>query len=182
MKHGSVLEIDLLKRYLGEYVNLIKMFLPDITIGARNKNSYSDLYKATIHECAHASHFKKVGAGYWNRFITYVLKSYLYSGTCYGDGTGEDAGYCEISEMWAYFVENVFSHDRYGEVHPDSGMYFWFHPHILEYLYNRGMSVSELFRAFSSETTSLDALKEEMIRTFSGKEWVVHQAFDKYMY
>ncbi len=180
MRHGTVLDYPLLKRYLGEYIGLIKIFLPDLTIGVKNKESFAEIYKSAIHECAHASHFQQVGVSYWNRFVTYVLKSFLHSGSSYGDGSGDEAGYCEIGEMWAYFLENLFSRDRYGEVKSDSGMCYWFHPQILSYLNERGFSVSEILKVLDEKVCSLADLKEALLNQFPDKEWIIRQAFDRY--
>ena len=74
-----------------------------------------DIYSITCHELAHASHFMQVGKDWWDKFIIYILTSYVSTGETYGNGSGENAGYCAVGEMWAYYMQNRMFNDRYGE-------------------------------------------------------------------
>jgi len=78
LRHGTILENQLLKKYLGNYAYLINVFLPDITIGAKNKEDYATIYSVTCHEMAHASHFAQVDVSFWNKYITYILTSFRH--------------------------------------------------------------------------------------------------------
>ena len=137
---------------------------------------YSELYTCAIHELAHSSHFEKVGTGYWNKFATYILTSYLVYGSCYGTGNGDDAGYCAVGEMWAYHVENMVYESRYG-VNPHFGSSYWFKPSTLDVLEDGGVTRSEIFSALTSEVTDVDALKKELLSVCPAKKTVIDQAF-----
>ena len=183
LHHGAFVEgNDLIQRYLGGYSSLLKTFLPDITIGAKaGDGEFVDLYSAVMHEMAHASHYAQVGNAWWNPYITYVIRSYVTEGRqAYGSGSGEDAGYCEVGEMWAYFLESVLFQDRYGGDLPAFGTSFWFYPQIFRYLYERGMTCADLFKALKSEVTSRDDLLDALVTLFPEQERTIYQVFNRY--
>ena len=183
LHHGALVDDNtLIQRYLGGYMSLIKMFLPDITIGAKSGDgAFVDLYSATMHELAHASHYAQVGNAWWTQYITYILKSYVTEGRqTYGSGTKEGAGYCEIGETWAYFLESVLFADRYGGDLPAFGNSFWFYPQTFRYLYSRGMTCADLFRALRSDVTSRDDLIDTLIELYPGWESTIRDVFNRY--
>lgn len=177
LHHGAYLEDSVLKDYLGFYLSLVELFLPDITIGSKEKD-YSEIYKEAMHELAHASHYAKVGNSFWAPYLKYtVLSLLLEGGQLYGSGGKEDAGYCEIGEMWAFFMQESLYKDHYGGTITAFGNKYWFQPDIFTYLYERGMSRSQIFRCLTSEVTAVDDLKEELIGQYSSQEKVIEQAF-----
>ena len=183
LHHGAFVESnDLIQRYLGGYSSLLKTFLPDITIGAKaGDGAFVDLYSAVMHEMAHASHYAQVGNAWWNPYITYVIRSYVTQGRqAYGDGSGEDAGYCEVGEMWAYFLESVLFQDRYGGDLPAFGTSYWFYPQIFRYLYERGMTCTDLFRSLKADVTSRDDLQDALVMLFPAQERTISQVFSRY--
>ncbi len=180
MHHGTVLEGTMLSRFLGEYSNVVKFFLPDITIGASGAGTFSRLYSTTCHELAHASHFSEVGMDYWNQYIYYIVESYLKTGQCYGEGTNGRAGYCQIGEMWAYYLESKIFKDRCGGTFPTFGTSYWFHPQIFRYLDERGLSASDIFSVLEEDVNTLDKLKSVLLRAFPDKRTVIEQVFSRY--
>lgn len=181
MHHGAFMDNDLVTRYLGLWVGLIQIFLPDITIGTGGNENYPSIYKLVSHELAHASHFSRVGSNFWSPYIQYVIQSFITKGgVAYGDGTGEDAGYCEVGEMWAYFMQASLMKDRYKGAMETFGNTFWFKPDILTYLYERGMTRGEIYRALSSKSINVNGLMEELIRVAPGLEKEITDTFDKY--
>ena len=183
LHHGAFVEgNDLVQRYLGGYSSLLKTFLPDLTIGAKaGDGAFVDLYSAVMHEMAHASHYAQVGNAWWNPYITYVIRSYVTEGRqAYGNGSGEDAGYCEVGEMWAYFLESVLFQDRYGGDLPAFGTSFWFYPQIFRYLYERGMTCADLYKALKSDVTSRDDLQDALVTLFPEQERTISQVFNRY--
>ena len=183
LHHGAFVDDnELIIRYLAGYSSLLKVFLPDVTIGAKaGQGAFVDLYSAVQHELAHASHFAQVGTSWWTRYITYVIRSYVTEGRqAYGSGSGEDAGYCEIGETWAYFLESVLFQDRYGGDLPAFGTSFWFYPQIFRYLYERGMTCSELFRALKPSVTSRDDLKEALVELYPDRESTLDLVSNRY--
>ena len=181
LHHGTVLSSDLINKYLIKYTDLIRVFLPDITLGVEGRDTYRDLYNNTCHELAHASHFTKVGIDFWNRYIYYIMASYLStSGKTYGDGTGEDAGICEVGEMWAYYLESKMYKDRYGGSFPSYGTSFWFYPQIFRYMDERGVSCSEIFSVLGPDVESKSDLKTALLTAYPGKRMVIEQVFGRY--
>ena len=181
LQHGTVLSNDLISSYLGKYAVLVKYLLPDVTIGTKGKDDYRSIYSATCHELAHASHFSKVGVDYWDKYILYIIESYVASGgMTYGDGSGDGAGYCEVGEDWAYYLESKMFKDRYGGIFPTFGTSFWFNPQIFRYLYERGLSTSDMFSALGADVTSKAALKEALISRFPSRKSLIEQVFNRY--
>ena len=134
-----------------------------------------------MHERAHASHYAQVGNSYWTPYINYVISSFVTEGgRAYGTGDGDGAGYCEVSECWAYFMDATLRKDRYGYSLPLYANSFWFKPDILSYLYQRGMSRSEIYRALKPEVTGIDDLKEELVTLYPERESELVQCFRNY--
>ena len=176
-RKGTVPEQD----FLGPFASIISFFAPDITIGTNTLSGYEAIYSTVCHELAHASHFSKVGYEYWNRYIYFILSSFVTSGgITYGSGTESDAGYCEVGEMWAYYLESMMYKERYGGAVPSFGTSFWFRPQILRYLDQRGVSRSEIFRALGSDVTDRNALKNRLMTICPDKALVIEQAFNRY--
>jgi hypothetical protein len=139
------------------------------------------IYSTVCHELAHSSHFSKVGLDYWNKYIKYIFESYLESGgMTYGDGTGDNAGHCEIGEDCAYYLESKMYKERYGGVFPTFGTSYWFNPQIFRYLNERGLKTSELFSVLTSEVVSKADLKESLISAFPSRKSVIEQVFNRY--
>jgi hypothetical protein len=181
LHHGAVLSNNLISGFLGDYAVIIKFLLPDITIGVADRKDYRSIYSAVCHELAHASHFSKVGTGYWNEYIWYIIQSYIASGgMTYGDGQGERAGYCCVGEMWGYFIESKMYKERYGGTYPTFGTSYWFYPQIFRYLEERGISVSQIFSVLDAEVTDRASLKEALIEANPRKKVLIEQVFSRY--
>ena len=178
--HGAFLDNKLVSKYLGVYSAVVRIFSPDITIGSKDKNgNYAELYMTTIHEMAHATHFAKAGTGYWKYYATYILTSFVGSGVCYGTGSGNYAGYCEVGEMWAYYIKNAIYKERYGG-NAGYGQNYWFKPQILSELEAGGVRRSDICAALSPYTVDTKTFREALITTTSGKAALINKVFDKY--
>ena len=187
LKHGAVLDISALKTILGSWawvLTIIKQFCPDITLGLDDYDDYCDIYSLAWHELAHASHFNQVGKSYWNNYIFYIVESYFTSGgDNYGDGSGSNAGYCEVGEMWGYFMQNWIYNDRYGGSWQNKGSSYWFHPQIFRYLNERGVSVSQIFASLTSDVTDRESLRVQLKAVCGDDANVcsyIDQIFDQY--
>lgn len=181
LHHGAFVESGIVKEFLGEYVGLLEMFLPDITIGIKNIESYSSLYLQAIHELAHASHFMQVGREYWDTYINYILYSFVNSGfEKYGSGTEMNHGYCEVGEMWAYYMQSSFCRTRYPDMNTTFGTQFWFSPQILVYLEDRGINRFKIFEALKDDVTDRELLQERLILLWPEAKSVINQAFGRY--
>ena len=82
--------------------------------------------------------------------------------------------------MWAYFMEASLYKDRYSVPMPTFGTSFWFRPEIFSYLYERGMTRGEIYRALKPEINSTDLLKEELISMYPERETLIEQTFTLY--
>ena len=181
LQHGALIDEGAIAEYLGTYKDLVKMLLPDITLGLKYCDDYASIYATTCHELAHASHFKQAGTAYWNKYIGYVLRSWAAGTDVYGDGTGQNAGYCEVGEMWAYYLENLVWRDRYGEEY-NAGRSWWFDPQILMRLDDRGLNRSMIFRAFTSEVCTKELLAEKLAALYPDSKNLIEQVFYEYSY
>lgn len=180
LHHGALLDNDLVSNYLGVYKIVLRVFAPDITIGSRKIGyDYASLYSITTHEMAHASHFSKAGTTFWKNYAKYILSSFLTTGSCYGTGNGEDAGYCEVGEMWGYYVQNKLFKDRYG-CDPFYGTDSWFYPQALTALDDGGMTMSEICSALTSAVTDRDIFRERLTEIRSDKKSLIVKTFSKY--
>lgn len=181
LHHGAVLRNDLISSFLGSFELLVEFFAPDITLGMEGKNDYRSIYSTTCHELAHASHFAKVGNIFWDEYIKYIMVSYAKTGgMTYGDGTTEGAGYCEIGEMWGYYMESKMYKDRYGGAFPTFGTSYWFSPQIFRYLDERGLRCSEICEVLDPTVVSRSALKDALILSYPSKRDIVEQVFSRY--
>ena len=180
MHHGALLDNKLVSKYLGKYVSLVRLFAPDITIGSKGKNGdYAELYSATVHEMSHASHFSKVGVDYWKSYATYILTSFVNTGETYGTGNGENAGYCEVGEMWAYYMENALYKDRYG-TNPGDGWSYWFKPQIFSELEAGGVTRSDICASLGYYTNDIKSLRTALLETRADKTALINKVFNKY--
>ncbi|MBQ9475818.1 MAG: hypothetical protein IJU69_06170 [Bacteroidales bacterium] len=180
LQQGAVVDNSILSDFLGEYLILVKLFLPDITLGMKGCDNYDIIYNSTIHELAHASHFMQAGIPYWDKYCRYILTSFITSGfTTYGLGTERDHGYCEVGEMWAYYLSSRFNRDRYSTL-ANFGSTYWFSPQILMYLDERGIDRFKIFKALTPDVTDKDLLQEKLIELYPGSRSLINQAFDRY--
>lgn len=181
LHHGTVISGEIINEFMGKVVSVVKYFLPDITIGTKSLNDYAGIYSTVCHELAHASHYSMVDNDYWNNYIFYVLQSYIMTGGHkYGDGSGDNAGYCEIGEMWAYFIESQMYKDRYGGPYPTFGTSYWFSPQIFRYLCDRGISCGEILSVLNPEVRSKEELKVALIAAYPADRVNIEQVFSRY--
>ena len=183
LQQGVLVESGRLGEFLGEYSTLVKMFLPDITLGLKYCHDYASICSETVHELSHASHFMRAGKEFWRNYILYVLRSYVSSlGITYGTGLEENAGYCEVGEMWGYFFGNLLFRERYGRGTPAEGLSLWFYPQILMYLDDRGVDASKIFSVLGPDVVGRDELQEALTDQYPEHYSVINQAFDRYRF
>ena len=181
LHHGAFLSNSQIASFLGSYAVLIKFLLPDITLGTKGKTDYRSIYSSVCHELAHASHYAKVGNTYWDKYMSYIVESFISSGgVTYGDGTGKNAGYCEIGEDWAYYIESKMYKERYGGHFPTFGTSFWFNPQLFRYLDERGLKTSELFSVLGKDVINRALLKEALLKKYPAKKGIIEQVFNRY--
>ena len=181
LQQGVMIDDTAVGNFLGDYAKYVKMFLPDITLGVDGLEDYSSIYGQVVHELAHGSHFATVGKDYWNKYVSYVMESFAGSGgRLYGVGEGNNAGYCEVGEMWAFYIQNLLYKERYGDESATFGTSYWFHPHIFLYLDERGVDRSMIFKSLVPGATSRLALMSQLETLYPDNAVVIRQAFDRY--
>lgn len=179
--HGAIVDMDVLSDFLNGCGWLIKLFAPDLTIGVKGSEDYSSIYSSVQHELAHCSHYARVGNPYWDRYITYIGVGFLTSGgETYGYGTGDGAGYCEVGEMWAYYLQSKLYAERYGGTMPAFGTSWWFFPQIFRYLDQRGFTRSELFAALEPNVNSRETLYNKLMELYPERSIIIQQVFSRY--
>lgn len=181
LHHGAIIRSDLLQSFLGKYSAILEYFLPDITIGTKACSSYREIYSATVHELAHSSHFAQAGTEYWDKYIKYIIESYVsFGGELYGDGSSAGAGYCEVSEMWAYYLESKLYQQRYGGAIPTIGTSWWFYPQIFRFIDERGIDQDDIFSVLEEDVDSKLTLKNALLLKFPDSKEMIDQVFSRY--
>ncbi|MCQ2119214.1 MAG: hypothetical protein MJY84_04750 [Bacteroidales bacterium] len=179
MHHGAILDAKLVGNYLDLYKALVRVFAPDITIGTKNKkDNYAAIYSSTVHELAHASHFQKVGTDYWGKYARYVIESFLITGSCYGTGNSDNAGYCEVGEMWAFFMERSLYKQRYGVTMGYGSL--WFSPEIFDLLVEEGITRADICSVLNRNVCDAASLKTALTSAYSSKKSAITKAFAQY--
>ena len=107
--------------------------------------------------------------------------SFVSSGfVTYGVGTEEDFGYCEVGEMWAYYVQTVMHNERYPDNERLYGTGYWFYPQIFMYLDERGMTRHKIFAALTSDIADRDKLRKKLTSLYPQSKSSVNLAFSRY--
>ncbi len=181
LQQGVLIDGSVVGKFLGDYAFLVKMFLPDITLGLSGADDYESIYSLAVHELAHASHFMQVGKDYWNSFATFIMTSFVTSGfVTYGVGTEEGYGYCEVGEMWAYYMQTDLHNERYPDRELVYGTSYWFYPQIFMYLGERGLTRYRIFDALTSDIADRDMLKKKLISLYPNLKSKINEAFNRY--
>lgn len=156
-------------------VNLTKFVQPDITISVnQNAVGTDDVYNTTFHECGHASHWSKVGSSYWVKYINYII-TYGSRDNPYGNGTGNNAGYCGVGEMWGNYIGSLLERQEFIGHSPYSTTAFannwnwfdesedWYNPGFLKDVDNiADITTSEIFSCMSGSTNTITKMVEQL--------------------
>ena len=98
----------------------------------------------------------------------------------YGEGVEKDAGYCEVGEMWSYYMENKLFRARYGTEALSSGTSYWFSPQILTYLDERGIGSGKICHALDADVNSAEKLRDRLEELYPSDSEMIRQAFNRY--
>ncbi len=155
-----------------------KFVLPDIIIKANSSQGTDGVFETTFHELGHASHFKKVGSGYWVKYINYIV-TYGNSNNPYGDGHGKNAGVCGIGEMWGNYFGYVCSKAEFGYSYLNKGE-DWYNPGFMLDVDNiPDITTSEIFSCLNSNTDTFTKLISQL-KTKTVNNGQVDNAFANY--
>lgn len=162
--------------------NLVKFVAPDITISVNSGNvGTDDVYNTVFHECGHASHWTKVGSSYWVKYINYII-TYGSKDNPYGNGTGHNAGYCGVGEMWGNYIgamleRREFSRTNWNDLNHGED---WYNPGFLRHVDDiTDVTTSEIFSCMTSGTNTIDKMVSKLkTKTINDEE--VDDAYDLY--
>jgi len=181
MQQGVGVDGTLIGELLGEYAFIVKKFLPDITVGIKGLSDYASIYSLLTHELAHASHYSQVGNAWWQILENFSVNSFVTSGfVTYGAGTEKNHGYCEVAEMWAYYVQTKFYRERYPDSDVMFGTSYWFYPQILWYMDERGLTRIKIFGALVATVTDRDQFRERLVSLYPESKMSILLAFNRY--
>lgn len=182
LQQGVLVDGGLLADYLGQYIDLVKKFLPDMFLGLKEKDDYRSIYAEAIHGFAHASHYSQVGSSWWTKYDKYILKTFALSigRDVYGSRSDSGSDYCELAEMWAYYLQTSMIRERYSDPDAIFGTSWWFSPQILISLEERGMDRLRLFNSFTEDVTDREILQERMLSLYPEFKSVIRQMFIRY--
>jgi len=151
--------------------NSIKYILPDITITVPTDtvSTTDGVYNTVFHETAHASHWQKVGSEYWVKYINYII-TYGSFDNPYGNGTGLNAGYCGVGEMWGNYIGALFERHEfgYGTSFADPWAWFneqedWYNPGFLKDVDNiPDITTSEICSCLTSSTNTINKMVNQL--------------------
>lgn len=156
-----------------------RFVLPDIIIKANASQGTDGVYETTFHELGHASHHKKVGSGYWVKYINYIM---TYG--AYGDGHGYNSGYAGVGEMWGYYIgarlaEEEFGTTRFYVTLKDG----WIPPIINRRVVNEAdYSIQDIYSTLNSNVNTIPKLNTEYNSRVGKNIPTVNQIFDDYGY
>lgn len=153
--------------------------LPDIIIKANESQGTDGVFETTFHELGHASHHKKVGSGYWVKYINYIM---TYG--AYGDGSGHNSGHAGVGEMWGYHIgarlaEEEFGTTRFYVTRKDG----WIPPIINRRVVNEAnYTLHDIFTSLNSHVNTIPKLNIEYNSRVGKNIPTVNQIFDDYGY
>lgn len=156
---------------------IVGLLMPDITIGTSGKD-YRGIYEHVNHELAHASHFSKVGSGFWSKYVSYIM---TYG--AYGDGTGNNAELCGIGEMWGDYMGVIRRCEVLGNnippKYPDSNSN-WFKPEVFWDLRNSDIHKEDIFSCLTNDVRTYNALYSKLCDKFPDKVDSLKVCFNRY--
>jgi hypothetical protein len=160
------------------YPLLINGVRPDITLNVGD--SHLNIYRATCHELAHASHFSQVGSSYWVSYISYIILNWSTKHpSLYGDRTIPNSGVCGVGEMWGFYVGGLLATRQYAGTH-FNGVDNWFEPRILRQLTNnaqswlprlsRPLTEKQIFDCLTRDIRSHEQFKNRLILRYERED------------
>ncbi|UOY05790.1 hypothetical protein L0P88_17845 [Muricauda sp. SCSIO 64092] len=161
-----------------------RFVLPDVIIKANASQGTDGVFETTFHELGHASHFKKVGNGYWIKYINYII-TYGNKNNPYGNGRGKNSGVCGVGEMWGFYIgarlaEEEFGTTRFYRPHPISG---WIPAVAIRRVVNEAdYTIQNIFSCLNRHVTTIPKLNAEFNSRVGKNIATVNKIFDDYGY
>jgi hypothetical protein len=157
---------------------IINVMGPDILINTYNK-TYNKLYATTFHELSHASHFSSIGEWNYGKLIWYEM-THGDNTNLYGTGgTGiEGEGFCEVSETYAFSIENYIRKSLLSESSPSSGQSrsYFFNKYVStlsSLLINGTLTPGQIYSCMSSSTGDMNSLMTALCNKYPSKKTAI---------
>lgn len=115
--HITASKISILLGIPNRLVWVVARFvIPDIIIKANASQGTDGVYYTTFHELAHASHYKKVGNGYWRKYIDKIIDNQLFHASTapYGSGRGNNHELVGLGEAWGFHIGHFLTIQEFG--------------------------------------------------------------------
>ena len=183
LHHGTIIETyDPISSAVGEYAPLIKILPPDVVLGQKVSQSYSEIYANALHAFAHGGHFSLAGKDWWGNYAEYMLKSLISSSehNAHGSRGDDDYNYCEISEVFAYYCQSALYRMHYKESSAMFGTQYWFTPQLLMYMDERGLGLDKITALFTADVTDIETLHNKLLSYYPAFKAVINEAFVRY--
>jgi hypothetical protein len=153
----------------------LSLCMPDIFILHNGDESTREVYETVYHECGHASHYQRVGKGYWLKYIGHIV-----SNGGYGDGDEGWAGYAGVGEIWGNYYGSVLGRREFG-----GGLWWswdefedWYHPGFFMRLDDwNGFTEQELFNCLNSNVNTINRLRDELISRYPAQTAAINARF-----
>ena len=166
-----------------------RLVLPDVIVYANSDQGTKHVFSVTFHELGHASHFRKVGSGYWVKYINYIITYGKIDGTNpYGDGSGYNSGICGVGEMWGNYISALFFREEFNLISVDFNRDWWwfdeeegwFNPGFLKFIHGiYDISIADIFSCLTKDVDTFDKLIAKLKTKTINDEQVDH-AFNLY--
>ncbi len=147
----------------------ISSLMPDIVIGLSGQNVYRSLYQDVWHELSHASHYMKTGQGLWTLVVSYTVKNKGYGK---GQGDKDQVEACRLAEAWGHAMEKICMRRQFGSVMTTPQDREWFGcdiADIYELMKDGLVAPGEIYRCLTSDVTSMDHLKERLVKKYPSR-------------
>lgn len=147
---------------------------PDLFIVTHNA-VYKELTATTYHELSHASHFQSIGEWNYSKLIWYEI-THGDDENLYGTGeTGDEGeGLCELSETYAFSIQNYILDSVFDEDSPDEGSstFYFFREYVktLSSIMIDGiLTPGEVYSCMTKSTSDMDTLLSNLCNTYTDK-------------
>lgn len=163
---------------------ILKVVLPDITIGTSSKTgakvNYMTIYQRVNHELAHASHFSKVGSPYWAKYVSYIMTYGAYG----GNDLGHNAQLCAIGEMWGYSMGYIQVAEKQGlplSIENIGIVDEWIYPHIFcTIVCDEILTKKQIYDCLTSEVDTYNELVSKLYTLYPNQAAVIEQILSDY--
>lgn len=181
--HGVLLDtFEVLEDMPSAYSMLIKFIQPDVLVGFKGCQSYSEIYAKALHIFAHGGHFTLVGKDWWWNYLKFAAGSLVASTltSTYGSPGDSFSSWAAVAESYAFYCQSVLYRRHYEGSQELFGSSEWFSPQILMYLDDRGLGLEKLAPLFTSDVSDMNVLHEKLLSYYPPFKSIINEAYARY--